>query len=315
MTRIAVAGFQHETNTFAPFPTTFEMFERAGAWPALTRGDDIPKRFAGLNLPLSGFLDVCRHDVVPILWAFAEPGGYVTEDAFERIAGEIVQGIERARPDAVYLDLHGAMVTEAHDDAEAEILSRIRESQGDDLPIAVSLDLHANASRRLFDLATVVTIYRTYPHTDIAQTGARACALLEAALLWAGVQSVSARPGPDPNHRAVDPPRARKGPSMPSLQTLRHSRSIWHLASRLWTSPMSARASLPSRATNVSRMRPRTRCCALWMPLTPTLTPGSVRPTRRCGKPWRPTGQWLSRTRRTIQGPVEPERPQRSCGL
>ncbi len=182
MTRIAVAGFQHETNTFAPDPTPLAAFERRGGWPELTRGADLPGRFKGLNIPLSGFLDACRHPVVPILWAGAEPGGYVTETAFETIVGEIVDGIREARPDAVYLDLHGAMVTETADDAEAEILARIRQVTGPDLPIAVSLDLHGNLSPAFFAAASVVTVYRTYPHLDMAETGARAARLLDRAL-------------------------------------------------------------------------------------------------------------------------------------
>ncbi|MEL6520605.1 MAG: M81 family metallopeptidase [Pseudomonadota bacterium] len=182
MTRVAVAGFQHETNTFAPFPTTLDLFERRGAWPEITRGDAIPDRFHGLNIPLSGFLAACPHDILPILWAGAEPGGFVTEEAFDTIVGEIVVGIRNAAPDAVYLDLHGAMVTEAHPDAEAEILRRIRDVTGPDLPIAVSLDLHGNLSQAFFDRASVVTVYRSYPHTDMAETGARAARLLDAAL-------------------------------------------------------------------------------------------------------------------------------------
>ena len=182
MTRVAVAGFQHETNTFAPFPTTFEQFERRGAWPELVRGAALRARFDGLNIPFSGFMAECRHETVPILWAGAEPGGYVDENAFDTIVSEIAEGVRTARVDAVYLDLHGAMVTRAHDDAEAEILRRIRAVTGPDLPIAVSLDLHGNLSRAFFDLATVVTVYRTYPHVDMAETGARAARLLDAAL-------------------------------------------------------------------------------------------------------------------------------------
>ena len=182
MKKIAVAGFQHETNTFAPQPTTFEIFEERGAWPELTRGESLIKRFLGLNLPISGFISACNHKVEPILWAAAEPGGFVENDAFELITNEIVDGIINSRPDAVYLDLHGAMVTRKYDDGEAEILRRIREAAGYDLPIAVSLDLHGNLSKSFFDLADLVTIYRTYPHVDLAETGARAADLLSMAL-------------------------------------------------------------------------------------------------------------------------------------
>lgn len=182
MTRIAIAGFQHETNTFAPDETTLEHFVQAGAWPAMTRGDDIFSVFQGLNIPISGFIQACPFQMVPILWAMAEPGGYVTDHAFDTITGEIVEGIAQANPQAVYLDLHGAMVTRTHPDAEAEILRRIRARMGDALPIVVSLDLHGNLSPAFFQLASAVTIYRTYPHTDFADTGARAAQLLQRVL-------------------------------------------------------------------------------------------------------------------------------------
>ncbi len=182
MTRIAAAGFQHETNTFAPIPTELETFESGGAWPPLTRGEAVRERLKGLNLPMAGFLEACRHDTIPILWTSAEPGGYVSDEAFDRISGEIVEGIAEADADAAYLDLHGAMATRRHDDGEAEILRRIRSRVGPGFPIAVSLDLHGNLSRRFFELATVVTVYRTYPHVDIAATGARAAELLARAL-------------------------------------------------------------------------------------------------------------------------------------
>lgn len=182
MTRIAIGGFQHETNTFAPFPTTLDLFEQQGAWPGLVEGADLLETMDGLNLPTSGFMSASSHELVPLLWCYAEPGGYVAKEAFDTITGRLVDGICATKPDAVFLELHGAMVTEAYPDAEAEILRRVRDAVGPDMPIAVALDLHGNMSRAFFDLATVVTIYRTYPHTDLAETGARAARLLDAAL-------------------------------------------------------------------------------------------------------------------------------------
>ena len=182
MAKIAIAGFQHETNTFAPGFTVLQQFKERGGWPGLTKGDRIFEEFKGLNIPIAGFFEACKHELHPILWAMAEPGGYVTEDAFETITHDIVKGVEDAAPDALYLDLHGAMVTKRFDDAEAEILRRLRTKMGNDFPIIISLDLHANISPALFDLANVIAIYRTYPHVDYAKTGARAAALLERVL-------------------------------------------------------------------------------------------------------------------------------------
>ena len=75
--------------------------------------------------------------------------------------------------DGVMLDLHGAMVTSEHDDGEGELLRRIR-VVAPDMPIAVSLDFHANLSAEMVANATVITGYCTYPHIDMEKTGRRA---------------------------------------------------------------------------------------------------------------------------------------------
>lgn len=180
--RIAIGGFQHETNTFAPSKADFDAFARGGGWPPLLKGADVFEGVAGINLPIAGFVDAMktRHQLVPTAWAAASPSAHVTEDAFERIAGLIVEGIRRAGAlDAVYLDLHGAMVTEHFDDGEGELLARVRALVGPDLPILASLDLHANVTRRMLENAETFVAYRTYPHVDMAETGARTAAMLQ----------------------------------------------------------------------------------------------------------------------------------------
>jgi microcystin degradation protein MlrC len=182
--RIAIAGFQHETNTFAPIPTTFADFEMPGAWPGMTTGSDVIDVFADLNIPIGGFISAAKDwDIVPLLWTNAEPGGYVAQSAFDRIAAMICDGIRTAGTlDGLYLDLHGAMVTEDFEDGEGELLRRVRKFTGPDLPIAVSLDLHGNVTPEMAERASTLAIYRTYPHIDMAETGARAKALLQAEL-------------------------------------------------------------------------------------------------------------------------------------
>jgi len=81
--------------------------------------------------------------------------------------------------DAVYLDLHGAMVAENTEDGEGELLRRIRGVVGNDLPIVASLDYHANLTPEMAKLATALVGYRTYPHIDMAVTGKRAVELLD----------------------------------------------------------------------------------------------------------------------------------------
>lgn len=176
--RIAVGGFQHETNTFAPSKATLEDFTKAGVWPGLTRGEKLLPAIEGINIPIAGFCAKARElgfDLVPLSWAQATPSAHVTEEAFETVVGQILEDLETARNlDGVYLDLHGAMVAEHLQDGEGEVLRRVREVVGDDLPVVVSLDLHANVTPEMFGLSDALIAYRTYPHVDMAATGARA---------------------------------------------------------------------------------------------------------------------------------------------
>ncbi len=180
--RIAIAGLQHETNTFAPMPATYHDFVAADAWPGMTTGDAVMRVFPGKNLPISGFIQAARRDawdLAPLLWASAEPSSYVSDDAFERLTDDLVARLHSAgRLDALYLDLHGAMVTESFEDGEGELLRRLREIVGPELPLVASLDLHANVTQAMVRLSDALTIYRTYPHLDMAATGERTQKLL-----------------------------------------------------------------------------------------------------------------------------------------
>ncbi|MGE5146726.1 MAG: M81 family metallopeptidase [Candidatus Eiseniibacteriota bacterium] len=183
MARIAVGGFHHETNTFAPTRAETVDFETPDAWPGLTEGPALFDVFRGLNIPISGFLagaQAAGHDLVPLLWCSAGPSAQVKRDAYERVAAMILDRLEAAGPvDAVYLCLHGAMVAEHLDDGEGEILKRVRALVGDKIPIVASLDFHANVTDAMVRYADAFTSYRSYPHLDMAETGQRAAALLD----------------------------------------------------------------------------------------------------------------------------------------
>ena len=183
MTRIAVGGFQHETNTFAPSKAGYAAFEAGGGWPGVQYGEPIFRAVEGANIPAAGAIQALRasgHTLVGTAWAAASPSAHVTKEAFDRITGEMVANLERALPvDGVYLDLHGAMVSEEFEDGEGEILRRVRAVVGPRVPIVASLDLHANVTRAMVDTVDAMVAYRTYPHVDMADTGARAARLLE----------------------------------------------------------------------------------------------------------------------------------------
>jgi microcystin degradation protein MlrC len=198
MAQILIAGYQHETNTFAPSRADWAAFSRGDSFPAFVRGAAMVEQLRGINIPVAGFIDAAKRfgwTLLPSCWAGAIPSSYVTRDAFERIAGTICEDARAALSsaeglDAIYLDLHGAAVAEHHDDSEGELLARLRAIVGPAVPIVASLDLHANVTQRMLGEADALVAYRTYPHVDMAQTGERAAELL-ARRLEAGQRETS----------------------------------------------------------------------------------------------------------------------------
>ena len=75
--------------------------------------------------------------------------------------------------------LHGAMVTEGHEDGEGELLERLRKVLGPDVPIVVTLDLHANVTQKMADNASALIAFRTYPHVDMYERAWQGAELLE----------------------------------------------------------------------------------------------------------------------------------------
>ncbi|MGY9047058.1 MAG: M81 family metallopeptidase [Rhodobacterales bacterium] len=181
--KVALAGFLHETNTFAPAAADMAAFRFGGGYIPMTYGPDLIGAARNVNLGISGALSVgatLGWDMLPVLWAGAIPSAHVTRDAFEQIADDIVAGLHAAgRLDGVFLDLHGAMVAEHLDDGEGEIARRVRAAVGPDVPIAAALDLHGNISENFVTVVDVLVGFRTYPHVDMAATGAAAARLLD----------------------------------------------------------------------------------------------------------------------------------------
>jgi microcystin degradation protein MlrC len=184
MARIAVGGFHHETNCFVAERTDFAYFASHRDRPPLVRGNDVIEWLGDTSFALSGFLrDMSAlHEIVPLLWTSGGAGGLVTADAYERIAGELVGRLSSAMPvDAVYLDLHGAMVSEPFEDGEGELLRRVRAAVGPQVPIAISLDYHSNVTPEMGRVQRQPGRHRTYPHVDRPETGqfaARAISVL-----------------------------------------------------------------------------------------------------------------------------------------
>lgn len=178
--RIAVASFSNETCTFCPEPTKIVHLE-----PNVLRGQEMFDKARGIPNYINGYLKVADNDseveMIPILGAGRTKGGFRSwfqTEAFEKYTNEIVAGIKNAgKLDGVLLALHGAMAVTGVPKPEAELTRRIRQAVGD-IPIMVTLDLHANEDHELVDAADAVFVIKTYPHIDTEETGMAAAQCL-----------------------------------------------------------------------------------------------------------------------------------------
>ncbi len=177
--RAVVAMLEHETNTFSPVPTPLQRFGS----PDVPTGAEVGRRFKGTGTGLGGFLAVADDEgmelVTPIA-GNAAPSGPVEADAYRTMCDAICEAVARGC-DVCFLDLHGAMVTEDTPDGEGTLLARIRQI-APDLPIGVSLDLHANVTDEIVTHCTALVGYKTYPHIDMYEAGEHAGRILVSAL-------------------------------------------------------------------------------------------------------------------------------------
>jgi len=178
--KVATLGLFHEANTFSSTAVDWAVLEEAG----ILRGDEIVDRFSPSGSTMGGFLaagtEIPDVDVVPLIYCRLTPGGVLTSDAFDRFVGLMLDELNETGPwDAVLLALHGAAVAGSAVDADGEILRRVRAAVGEEVPIGVTLDLHANVSEEMIRHSTVTTVFRTNPHVD-AKERALACAELVA---------------------------------------------------------------------------------------------------------------------------------------
>ena len=266
---------------------------------------------AGINLPIAGFVEAARasgRSFAPLVWANASPSAEVEEEAFERIAGMMVDDLRGAGPvDAVYLDLHGAMVAEHLEDGEGELLRRTRDIIGPDIPLVASLDLHANISPLMADRADALVVFRTYPHVDMAKTGARTARLLERIFAEGRPAKRSGRfPSSFPSRRNAHSSNRQRAfmRASRSGSGARSRRCRSRAASRSPTRRIAGPPHSPMRATNAAPQRPQTRWPTRCSARGGASTAASCRPKRRSRvqtAPGGPAGRSSSRTVATIR--------------
>jgi microcystin degradation protein MlrC len=164
----------HETNTFSTIPTDRRQFEARD----LRYGGEILEAYRGTGTCLGGMITLAEERgvaLLPSVAAAASPAGRVTKDIYQTVKDRVLTDLRAAGPlDGVLLDLHGAMVPEGLDDGEGDLLAAVRDVVGPTLPLAVTLDFHANITSAMVRHATLLHGYKTYPHVDMAERGREA---------------------------------------------------------------------------------------------------------------------------------------------
>jgi microcystin degradation protein MlrC len=182
VTRVLTARFMHETNTFSRVATDMAMIRRR----EFHLENEIPEAFRGTRSAFGATFEAADKfgwSLVHPVSANPNPSGIVTDDAFEQITGMVLGEIDAKGPiNGVLLHLHGAMVSQSHEDAEGEFLARLRRRLGPDVPVVVTLDLHANVTERMANNANALIAYRTYPHIDQYERAWQGAELLERAM-------------------------------------------------------------------------------------------------------------------------------------
>ncbi len=161
--KVLIAEFLHETNTFNVYKTGLSAFDAN----LFLVGDGTIAPLEGTNTGIAGCLDCAREfgwTMTHAVTAHAGPSGPVTTEAFDTVVGLIVDAARAEQFDGFLLPLHGAMVPEFCEDGEGELLQRLRDVIGPDLPVAITLDLHANVTQKMCELAQIIVSYKTYPH-------------------------------------------------------------------------------------------------------------------------------------------------------
>lgn len=188
--RVLTGEWHHETNTFSILPTKIQHFYD---YYFFSTEESIRKERYGTKSVLGATYELAEKYewiLTNTVSAQANPAGRVANEAFEEIAEHIIKPIREASTsggdncyDGILLHLHGAMVTESYEDAEGELLRRIREIVGDDIPIIVTLDLHGNITKEMAKYATSLIAVRTYPHIDYYEISMQAGDLLHRCML------------------------------------------------------------------------------------------------------------------------------------
>ena len=173
--KIGVISLMQESNSFSPRKTSIDNFDIATT-------NELALRKPSANLEFEGSLNeisALNGTAVAVFNAFALPSGPIDAKSLKMLINLLERNLKTEQAiDAYVCCLHGAMIDESGNSADLQILRFLRKFVGDSIPIALSLDLHANISEDFLESATVISGYKTNPHIDLSETGRRVVRLL-----------------------------------------------------------------------------------------------------------------------------------------
>ncbi|MDW7656196.1 MAG: M81 family metallopeptidase [Bacillota bacterium] len=176
--QVVVFQFIQETNSFSPVKCGMDMLKTT----LVLEDEEMLARNDWLTTGLTAMVSELRREgikVIPsIVYRSVISCGPVSHDISALLAGKLTAAIREHVPvDGVFMSLHGATQLENDPDGAGYFIEAARIAAGEKAVIAVSFDFHANITRRMVRFADVVCGYKTYPHTDYAQTSQRAALL------------------------------------------------------------------------------------------------------------------------------------------
>jgi len=213
--KVLTCEFAHETNTFCKIPTTIDCFRRQCY---ITEEQEILRQRRGTRSSLGATYEVGEKygwQVTTSISATSNPTGRLTNETFETIVELLVAPLQSQSFDGLLLHLHGAMVTDQFEDAEGELLTRIRTMIGGGIPIIVTLDLHGNITETMARASSCLIACRTYPHIDFYEQAWRGGELLQKSMLGkCSLRTVIAK---RPLLRGLDGGRTHEGSPLRTL--------------------------------------------------------------------------------------------------
>lgn len=162
--KLLIAGLATESNTFSPIPTGLNSFREG----ILSRNaTQLPGNL--FTAPLHEWRRMGEErgwEVIESLSAAAQPAGPTVRKVYEGFRDAILDDLRKEKPDVFLISMHGAMVADGYDDCEGDLLVRARDILGSKAVIGLEIDPHNHLTEAMLSAATLIVMYKEYPHID-----------------------------------------------------------------------------------------------------------------------------------------------------